>query len=298
MHLSTPHIINTTAAKYTPIDFHCHSTYSDGALPVKDLLDLAKQNGGKFLALTDHDTVAGISEAKIHAQQIGLTLLGGVEISVTWEGNTLVHILGLNIDETNDKLVANLNTLQSARIMRGQKIAEKLSRIGIPGAFEGAMKYCSNPNALSRTHFNRFLVENGYAKPGKAFEKYLAPGKPGYVTQKWASLENALEWIIDSGGVAVIAHPARYKFTRSKLLRFIEEFKQCGGIGIEVVSSSHSTDDIISTAKIAHDTGLLASMGSDFHNREESFRRITLGVNLSLPSICTPIYSKFGIDLN
>jgi predicted metal-dependent phosphoesterase TrpH len=282
---------------FIPIDFHCHSNHSDGALPVKEVLNLAKSNGSKYIALTDHDTVDGVSEARAYANEIGLGFIGGVEISVTWTGNTLIHILGLNVDETNEELVNNLAIMRNSRIDRGRRIASNLAKIGIPNAFEGAMAYCENEKALSRTHFNRFLIDNGYAKPGKAFDKYLAPGKPGYVVQQWASLEGAIKWITNSGGIAVIAHPSRYKFTRTKLLRLIDEFKQYGGRGIEVVSSSHSRDDVMNIAHIAKLTGLLSSIGSDFHNIEANFKRILVGVNPPLPETCQPIYTEFGITL-
>ena len=283
--------------KHIPIDLHCHSINSDGALSVIELLDLAKTNGGQYLALTDHDTVSGITEAKNHANKIGLKLISGVEISVTWDGNSLLHILGLNVDENNTQLVNNLNQLRNSRVERGYKISQKLAKIGIMNAFEGAMKYCSDKNALSRTHFNRFLVENGYAKAGNAFKQYLAPGKPGYVDQKWANLEDAVKWILDSGGTAVIAHPCRYEFTRTKLLRLIQQFKQLGGLGIEVISSSHRPDDVQNIAKIAQDNNLLASVGSDFHNIDGNYRKIMVGINPPLPTICNPIYSNLGINI-
>lgn len=279
-----------------PVDFHCHSTYSDGSYPVVEVLDMALANGGKYIALTDHDTVDGIKEARSYAKTIGLQFFAGVEISVTWAKNNLIHIVGLNIDENNEQLVTNLNHLRSSRYLRGEKIAANLAKVGIPNALEGAMKYCSNKEALSRTHFSRFLVDNGYAKEGKAFEKYLAPGKTGYVTQVWANLEDAVKWIIDSGGIAVIAHPCRYKFTRTKLLRLIDEFKQYGGRGIEVISSSHSKDDAYSIATIANNHDLLCSMGSDFHTLE-TFRTIKVGINHQLPNTnCKPIYTELGIN--
>lgn len=280
------------------IDLHCHSTNSDGAFRVTKLLDLAKANGGKYLALTDHDTVAGISEAKKYAKEIGLNFISGVEISVTWDKNELIHIVGLNVDETNPILVENLEKLRASRLSRGEKIAENLAKIGIKDALSGAMKYCDNPLALSRTHFSRFLVAAGFAKPGKAFEKFLAPGKPGYVTQKWASLEDAVTWIKQSGGIAIIAHPARYKFTRTKLLKLITQFKEFGGSGIEVVSSSHSKEDIENITKIAVQENLLCSVGSDFHNLGESYRTIHVGINRELPDTCKSVYNELGINPN
>lgn len=280
-----------------PIDLHCHSTHSDGAHKVSEVLDFAHANGAKYLALTDHDTVEGVKEAKLYAKQIGLNIISGVEISVTWANNTLVHILGLNVDEDNHNLVSNLEQLRMERYHRGEKMAERLARIGIHGALEGAMKYCDNKMALSRTHFSRFLVDNGYARDGKAFDKFLAPGKPAYVAQQWASLEDAVSWITNSGGIAVIAHPGRYKFTRTKLLRLIDEFKEYGGQGIEVVSSSHTLDDAFYIANLAKYSNLYGSVGSDFHRFDEGYRRISVGMNHPIPNkICEPIFPLLDIE--
>lgn len=291
-------INNGLTKKSVPVDLHCHSTYSDGAFSVKDLLDLAKANGGKYIALTDHDTLSGITEARAYANELGLNFIAGVEISVTWS-SSLVHIIGLNVNENDATFVQNLQQLQNGRISRGEKIAAKLAKLKIPNAFEGAMKYCSNPLAISRTHFIRFLSDNGYASSAsKAFDKYLAPGKPAYVAHEWASLENAVNWITSSGGIAVIAHPCRYKFTRTKLLKLITDFKNCGGSGIEVVSSSHSLDNALQMAQIARECDLLASIGSDFHNTTNNFACASVGINHPLPENCTPIYVKLGITLS
>lgn len=280
-----------------PLDFHCHSTYSDGAFSVEKLLDRVKINGGKYIALTDHDTVDGISTAKLYAKKIGLNFIAGVEISVTWDKNNLVHIIGLNIDENNTTLVNELKNLQNKRFSRGNQIAANLAKVGIPNALDGAMKFCSNINALSRTHFSRYLVEAGFAKPGKAFAKFLAPNKPGYVPITWASLEDAVKWITNSGGIAIIAHPCRYEYTRTKLLKLINEFKSYGGLGIEVISSSHSKDDAYKIGLIAEQQDLLASIGSDFHNDNESYRTINVGINHKLPPYnCKAVYTAIGID--
>ncbi|MDD3267072.1 MAG: PHP domain-containing protein [Burkholderiales bacterium] len=277
-----------------PVDLHSHTTNSDGSLSVTELLTKAKENGGKYLALTDHDTVNGIKEAREVAKTLDLQLIAGVEISVTWNRGDLVHIVGLNVDENNQTLVEELNKLRASRIERGRKIAANLAKVGIHGAFEGAMSYCKNPEALSRTHFNQWLVDNDYAKASNAFSKYLAPGKPGYAAQTWTSLENAVTWIKNSGGIAVIAHPARYNFTRTKLIRLIEEFKGFGGRGLEVVSSSHSQLDEIEMAKLCQQFGLLASVGSDFH-KSETYRKIYVGTNKMPPQDTPTIFSELGI---
>lgn len=281
---------------FIPIDLHCHSTHSDGAFSVHDLLDLAKNNGGKYLALTDHDTVIGINQAKDYASQIGLELISGVEISVTWNG-VLIHIVGLKVNQNDPNLVKNLDNLRSHRYTRGEKIAKNLEKIGIPDALEGALRYASSKESLSRTHFNRFLIDNGYATAGNAFKKFLAPGKPGYVANVWASLEDAVTWINSSGGIAVIAHPCRYKLTRTKLLKLIDEFKQYGGIGIEVISSSHSKEDVINISEIAHKCDLFASVGSDFHYINQSYCNPKVGINPHLPEKVKPIFSQLNINL-
>lgn len=279
---------------YHPIDLHSHSTHSDGSLSVRELLTLVKQNDGLYQALTDHDTTAGIAEAREIANELGINLIAGVEISVTWHNNTLIHIVGLGIDENNPKMVAELAKLREARISRGQRIAANLAKLGIHGAFEGAMSLCDHPEALSRTHFGKWLVQEGHAKAGKAFDKYLAQGKPAYTPQIWASLEDAVTWIVESGGIAIIAHPGRYKLTRTKLLKLIEEFKSFGGVGIEVISSSHAPQEEEKIAAICRVSGLLASVGSDFH-QTECYRTILPGKNKSLPNGLASVFPLLGI---
>lgn len=280
--------------KYIPIDLHCHSTHSDGSLSIREVLTLAKNNGAVYQALTDHDTVNGITEARQVAQELELNLIPGVEISVTWYNNTLIHIVGLGVDENNSQLITELAKLRASRIERGKRIGANLAKLGIKGAFEGALSLCNHPEALSRTHFSHWLVQNGYAKPGKAFEKFLASGKPGYTPQVWASLEDAVKWIKNSGGVAVIAHPGRYKLTRTRLIKLIDEFKAYGGQGIEVISSSHSVQDEINIGAVCRQTGLAASVGSDFH-QEESYRLLRPGKNKMLPDGVDPIFPLLGI---
>lgn len=279
---------------FIPVDLHCHSTYSDGSLTLPELFSAVQNNNGRYLALTDHDTVSGIHEAQELAPQYNIKLIAGVEISVSWRGNNLVHIVGLGVDANNEQLVENLNKLRGQRIERGRKIGEKLARIGIHGAFEGAMSYCKNPEALSRTHFNDWLVAKGHAKAGKAFDRYLAPGKVGYVAQKWASLEDAVKWIKDSGGIAIIAHPARYKFTRTKLGNLIQDFQACGGVGIEVISSSHSLQDEEHISSLCQHYGLLASVGSDFH-KAETYRTIRPGINKAPANGIANVFEPLGI---
>ena len=248
----------------------------------------AKANGVEVWALTDHDEVGGIAEARAAAKDIGLRFMAGVEISITWAGKT-VHIVGLGIDENNDTLRAGLDSVRNGRLLRGREIARQLDQAGIPGAFEGALQYADNPEMLGRTHFARFLVDAG-VKPtvSAVFDNYLVEGKPGFVPHRWATLEESVSWIRAAGGRAVIAHPGRYPFTDLQLWAMIDRFRELGGEGIEVVTGSHTPDQYGEFANIAKRSGLLASRGSDFHGPGES--RVDLGALPPLPSGLTPVW--------
>ncbi len=268
-------------------DLHSHSTASDGTLNPAALLERASAAGVDVLALTDHDTLAGIVEADAAACEAGLLLIPGVEISVSWRHMTL-HVLGLNIRPAHQPLIDGLATLQEYRIWRAEEIARKLEKNGIAGALKGAQKHCKG-NILSRTHFAHFLVEAGYADSVRdVFRRYLVRGKPGFVGGQWAPMEEALGWIIDAGGLPIIAHPARYGLTRTKLNRLVSEFQEAGGAGIEVVSGSHSRDETLHMAAVSRTHGLFASCGSDYHGPEKPW--VELGRLRELPDGCTPIW--------
>lgn len=269
-------------------DLHCHSNVSDGVLAPAALVARAKANGVDYWALTDHDEVSGIAEARAAAKDVGLPFMAGVEISITWAGKT-VHIVGLGIDETNDTLRSGLDSVRNGRLVRGREIARQLEQAGIPGALEGALQYAGNPDMLGRTHFARFLVDSG-VKPtvSAVFDHYLAEGKPGFVPHRWATLEEAVSWIRAAGGRAVIAHPGRYPFTDLQLWAMIDRFCELGGEGIEVVTGSHTPDQYVTFANVARRSGLLASRGSDFHGPGES--RVDLGALPPLPSGLTPVW--------
>lgn len=274
----------------TCYDLHCHSTASDGSLSPTELVSRAIEQGVDILALTDHDGTEGIAEASHAVQGTDLTLLAGVEISVTW-GGTTIHIVGLNIDVNHPALQNGLTTMRQYRIGRAEEIAKRLDKAGISGALEGAKKYASEV-MLGRLHFAQFLVEHGHAKNiSDVFKRYLVRNKPGYVPGKWASLHDAVSWITAAGGQAVIAHPARYKITATKLRRLINEFKEAGGVGFEVVSGRQHPEEIKHMAKLTEQFGLLASRGSDFHTPENSW--VELGKLSALPSSCTPIWTAF-----
>ncbi|MET0026090.1 MAG: PHP domain-containing protein [Candidatus Thiodiazotropha sp.] len=274
----------------TLYDLHSHSTASDGTLKPRELVLRAADAGVHVLALTDHDTTAGVAEAAATARQCGLTLVPGVEVSVSWEGYT-VHVVGLNVDPENTRLQEGLAGLRAFRDWRAVEIGRRLEQSGIPGAFEGACAFAEG-NLVSRTHFARFLVKHGVAADERAvFKRYLIKGRPGHVPGNWAPLEQAVGWIHDAGGQAVIAHPARYNMTRTKLRRLFKEFVALKGDAIEVVSGSHSRDDYFNMARHARDFGLLASAGSDFHTPDNPW--IELGCLPSLPDQCRPVWQNW-----
>jgi 3',5'-nucleoside bisphosphate phosphatase len=271
------------------IDFHCHSEISDGLYPPREVVRLAAQNQVDVLALTDHDSLGGLSDAREQARDLGIQFVNGVEVSVTWSAKTL-HIVGLNIDPTHIGLRAGLETIRSGRMKRAEKMAESLARAGIGGVLQGAMSFAVNPEMIGRTHFARCLVEQGHVKDVKAvFKKYLVPGKPGYVPHDWASLTDAVTWIRASGGIPVIAHPGRYDIGPNVMKRLLAEFKTVGGLGVEVVTSNHSKDQVERFAHLAVEYDLLASRGSDFHGDEDG--RVQLGKIAPLPSQLKPVWS-------
>ena len=272
-------------------DLHCHSTRSDGLLAPAAVVERAAQRGVQVLSLTDHDDTSGLDEARAAARASGMRLLDGVEISVSWNGHTL-HVVGLAIDPQNAVLVEGLRKNRSGRSERAQRIAAALERAGIPGTLEGARAYVTNPDLVSRTHFARHLVESGRAKNTQVvFDRYLGAGRPGYVPHVWAGLDEAVSWIDAAGGLPVIAHPGRYKMDDASRHALLGTFRDLGGVGVEVVTGSHTPDQYAYWGKRAREYGLLASVGSDFHGPGESYR--DLGDLPALPGGCTPIWSQF-----
>ena len=269
-------------------DLHCHSVVSDGTLTPEALAERAAANGVELWALTDHDEIGGQHRARAAALAAGMRYLTGVEISVTF-ANVTVHIVGLGFDADNAALVQGLADTRDGRIPRAQDMAAQLAKVGIAGAYEGALKYVGNPQLVSRTHFARFLVESGVCKDTpEVFRKYLTEGKPGYVPHRWATLSDAVHWITSAGGVAVIAHPARYKFTANEEYALFSEFKAHGGQGVEVVTGSHTPAEYVTYAAMAQEFGLVASRGSDFHSPDES--HTDLGKLPYLPGALTPVW--------
>ena len=275
-------------------DLHCHSTVSDGALAPADVVARAHANGVDVLALTDHDEVSGVAEAALTARSLGMQFITGVEISVTWADQT-VHIVGLGVDANHAGLLQGLVDTRSGRAKRAAEMADQLAAAGIDGALEGALEYVGNPQLISRTHFARFLIERGVCRDvPEVFRNYLVEGKPGYVPIRWASLEDAVRWICEAGGRAVIAHPGRYDYTDTAFHALYETFRDLGGVGIEVVTGSHTPDQYGKYADIARRYGFLASCGSDFHAPGES--RIDLGGLPSLPAGLKPVWHDWTLS--
>ena len=272
-------------------DLHCHSTVSDGLLPPADLVRRAHANGVELLALTDHDELGGLAEARATADEVGLRFVDGVEISISWGDDQTVHIVGLAVDPADAALGAGLQRIRSGRDARAGRMAAELDKVGIHGAYAGALRHAGNPALVSRSHFARYIVEQGHAKDVKSvFDYWLAKGKPGYVEHAWATLEDALRWIVGAGGIAVIAHPGRYRLSRAERHELFGVFKDLGGRGIEVLSGSHKDDEVREFSRIAREFGFLASRASDFHGPGESW--IDLGKMPDLPEGLTPVWTE------
>ncbi len=272
-------------------DLHCHSTVSDGLLPPAQVVERAHANGVDLLALTDHDEIGGLDEAAARATALGLAFVSGVEISVSWGDDHTIHVVGLNFDPHDVTLREGLRRVRSGRDARAGLMAEELAKVGIEGAYEGALKYVGNPALISRSHFARYIVERGFAPDVKTvFEHWLAKGKPGYVSHAWAELPEAIGWIHGAGGLAVLAHPGRYRLTPTERRALYTAFKDCGGDGIEVISGAGG-GEVREFAAAAREFGFLASRASDFHGPGESYA--DLGRLPPLPEDLTPVWAAW-----
>ena len=273
------------------VDLHCHSSASDGLLSPADVARRAAANGVAMLALTDHDNLGGLLAARAVADESGMQFVNGVEISIEW-GGLQVHVLGYAFAADDPVLGAGLESIRSGRLERARRMAAELEKVGIAGSFEGALRYAENPTLVSRAHFARYLVEIGVCKDVRSvFESYIVPGRPGYVEHRWVSLADSLGWILGAGGVASIAHPGRYKFTRNEMRVLLDEFKQLGGQAVEVISGSHSNENVTVFSRLAREYGFMASCGSDFHGPGESY--VDLGRLAPLPPGLTPVWEAF-----
>ena len=269
-------------------DLHCHSVVSDGTLTPEALAERARANGVELWALTDHDEVGGQHRAAAAAKAVGMKYLTGTEISVTFADIT-VHIVGLGFDPDHPALVQGLKRTRGGREERAREMADGLAKVGIHGAFEGALQYVGNPDLISRTHFARHLVESGVCRDtNEVFRKFLTEGKPGFVPHRWAQLGDAVRWITEAGGLAVIAHPARYDHNPTREYALFTEFKAHGGRGVEVVTGSHTAAEYVKYADMAIEFGLAASRGSDFHSPDES--HCDLGKLRYLEGRLTPVW--------
>lgn len=272
------------------VDLHCHSTVSDGWLDPEAVVRRAVANGVDMLALTDHDELGGLDAAATAAAELGLKFVCGVEISVSFGGET-IHIVGLGVDHHHPALVEGLRTVRSGRDERAQRISAALEKVGIRGALEGARRFARNPDLVSRAHFARHLVASGLMPDVKTvFDHYLVRGKPGFVEHEWASLEDAVGWIRAASGIAVVAHPARYRLSAADLEKLFDRFVAAGGEAVEVVSGAHSEDEMRKFASVARRRGLLASRASDFHGADES--PVDLGRCNPLPPDLIPVWSR------
>ena len=275
-------------------DLHTHSNVSDGQLSPEDVVRMAGLNGATMLALTDHDHLGGLYEAAKVADELGIQFIPGVEVSTSWR-NRNIHVVGLNVDYNNTDFQKNLAKIRSGRLDRLVKINARFEKKGIRGVYDGALALSSNADMVGRAHVARFLVNQGIVKnTAQAFSKFLGEGKSAYVSHQWADFSEAVCWIRKAGGIAVLAHPGRYKLSATALRELIEEFKTAGGRAIEVASSSHAQNEILKFALLAERYELLASSGSDFHVLGEGGR--VLGRPPVLPAICCPIWREFAVE--
>ena len=273
-------------------DLHAHSTVSDGTLAPGDLVARAHAKGVELFALTDHDEVRGVAAARDAARDLGLDFVPGVEISTTFAGHT-IHVVGLGIDATHAGLVDGLQRVRAGRMQRAHDIAAGLAAVGIPGALEGALGYAANIDLVSRTHFARFLVARGVAQDTReVFANYLVAGKPGYVPHRWASLAEAVGWIRAAGGVAVLAHPGRYRVNDTEHWALLTTFREAGGSAIEIATSNHGADQIRRYAHLAREFGFAGSRGSDFHDPNEA--RVELGQVAAVPGDIVPVWHRLA----
>jgi predicted metal-dependent phosphoesterase TrpH len=272
------------------IDLHCHSYYSDGLFSPEKLIERAVLSGVDMLALTDHDTTAGLAELHTAAQLHSINIVNGIELSVRWKMQDM-HIIGLNIDPNHSAMIELIQRQNESRVERAKQIGQRLVGVNVTNAYEKACLIAGHER-VGRPHFAQVLIQERVAHDmSSAFKRYLVKGRIGFVPTIWASLDEAVQTIVQVGGQAVIAHPLKYKMTRSKLINCIEQFKEAGGVGIEVVSGTMTAQEIKNVSDICIRSHLLASSGSDYHG--DSLSRIGLGRQQKLPEGCIPIWETW-----
>ncbi|NBQ78014.1 MAG: PHP domain-containing protein [Betaproteobacteria bacterium] len=275
-------------------DLHCHSYFSDGVCAPSELVAMAKVQGVELFALTDHDSLKGQDEARAAAVACDLAWVSGVEVSVTWANQT-IHILGLGFDPHDPVFVSGLDHVRAQRLARAQAIDRSLAQAGLPGALEAALERVREPEQISRTHIARWIAgQRGYSDLREVFARYLCDGKPGDVPQAWASLRDSVGWIRAAGGVAVLAHPARYRLSPLLQHCLIEEFREAGGLALETASGSHGPREVQHFSRLASQYRLRASAGSDFHAPGES--RTALGAVSLIADSVEPLWSKWAVN--
>ena len=269
-------------------DLHSHTRVSDGRLSPQELIQRAKENNVDVLSITDHDSLGAYKELSAEDMD-NITLIPGIEFSTQWRGRG-VHILGLNLDLNSAAINEGVAQQEQARSERATLIADRLMKAGLPIKFERVVELANGVN-VGRPHFAEHLVELGVVKNmAQAFKKYLGDGKKGDVKQCWAELPQIIQWIVDAGGIAVLAHPLKYKMTRTKLSVLLDEFSEFGGRGVEVVSGSQTSDETALVARLCVEKDLLGSCGSDFHQPNQWGE---IGRMSAFPSSCEPVWSQW-----
>lgn len=277
-------------ARSTCIDLHCHSRASDGKLTPAELVARAGSRGVSHLALTDHDTLDGLAEARAAAVAAGVELINGIELSCLWKTQT-IHVVGLDFDAASPALLAAVAEQADNRWRRAAMIDERLARLKVPDLLARA-RACADGDVPGRPHFAQVLVEAGVVKDlNQAFKRHLGAGKPGDVKAYWPALETVVRWILDAGGIAVLAHPRKYKLTATKLRALVADFQRAGGQALEVITSGQSSGDLGFLAELCRREGLWASQGSDFHFPGAPW--CELGNIPAMPEGLVPVWQHF-----
>lgn len=279
--------MSTLSRRY---DLHCHSNQSDGILSPEDLVSRAKDQDVSVLALTDHDTIAGLERAKKQAEIVNIDIITGVEFSCKWAGRN-IHVVALGFDETHPKLLAQIESQTKMRDIRASEIAARLEKIGFKDAMARAQAQ-SGGAVIGRPHFAKAMVAMGFCSSvDQAFKKYLGAGKPGDIKQIWPEFGDLLPDVVEAGGIPVLAHPLKYKLTRSKLSQLLEDFIEYGGRAMEVVSGQQRQQDTHDMARLVNRFDLLASCGSDFHAPSKPWSE--LGRYSEMPDTVKPVWQAW-----